>query len=129
MPVRELAGRCLDDPKVYLSGLSVLLGGRSIWSAAPDTGPFGDRLRQNVPAHPIGVPVLIGQGAADTTVPVAVQDAYVRQECATGTRVDYRTFLGRDHVGIFTGDSPLLPQLMRWSRDRLAGAPVHTTCG
>ena len=128
-PVRELAGRCLDDPKVYLSGLSWLLGGRAIWSAAPGTGAFGDRLRQNVPAHPIGVPVLIGQGAADTTVPATVQDAYVRQECATGTRVDYRTYPGRDHVGIFTGDSPLLPELMQWSRDRLAGAPAHTTCG
>ncbi len=128
-PVRELAGRCLDDPKVYLSGLSVLLGGRSIWSAGPDTGAFGDRLRQNVPAHPIGVPVLIGQGAADTTVPATVQDAYVRQLCATGTRVDYRTYPGRDHVGIFAGDSPLLPDLMRWSRDRLAGTPARTGCG
>lgn len=129
VPVRELAGRCLDDPKVYRSGLSWLLRGRSIWSAPPDTGAFGDRLRQNVPAHPIGVPVLIGQGAADTTVPATVQDAYVRQECATGTRVDYRTYPGRDHVGIFTGDSPLLPELMRWSRDRLAGVPAPTTCG
>ena len=129
LPARELAGRCLDDPKVYLSGLSWLLGGRSIWSAGPDAGAFGDRLRQNVPAHPIGVPVLIGQGAADTTVPATVQDAYVRQECATGTRVDYRTYPDRDHVGIFTGDSPLLPDLMQWSRDRLAGAPARTTCG
>jgi len=129
VPVRELAGRCLDAPKPYLSGLSLLLGGRSIWSAAPDTGAFGDRLRQNVPAHPIGVPVLIGQGAADTTVPATVQDAYVRQECATGTRVDYRTYPGRDHVGIFDGESPLLPDLMQWSRDRLAGAAAHTTYG
>jgi dienelactone hydrolase len=125
VPVRELAGRCLDD----LSGLSRLLGGRSIWSAPPGTGPFGDRLRQNVPDRPIGVPVLIGQGAADTTVPATVQDAYVRMECATGTRVDYRTYPGRDHVGIFTGDSPLLPELMQWSRDRFTGKQAHTTCG
>jgi len=58
-----------------------------------------------------------------------VQDAYVRQECATGTRVAYHTYPGRDHVGIFDGQSPLLPDLMQWSRDRLAGIPAPTTCG
>jgi len=128
VPARELAGRCLDGPRVYLSGLSTLLGGRSIWSVRPDSGAFGDRLRQNVPAHPIGVPVLVGQGAADTTVPRTVQDGYVRQECATGTVVDYRVYPGRDHVGIFDGQSPLLPDLLQWSRDRLAGVAARSTC-
>lgn len=128
VPVRELADRCLSDPKVYVSGLSSLLRGRSIWSAGPDTGPFGQRLRQNVPDQPIAVPVLIGQGGSDTTVPVTVQNDYVRRECATGSRIDYRTYPGREHVGILAGDSPLLPELMQWSRDRLAGAPAGSTC-
>jgi alpha-beta hydrolase superfamily lysophospholipase len=124
--VHELAGRCPSDRLV--SALSSLLVGRSIWSAAPGTGAFGDRLRQNIPDQPIGVPVLIAQGDNDTTVPVAVQNDYVRQECTTGTRLDYRTYPGRDHVGIFTGDSPLLPDLMQWSRDRLTAAPARSTC-
>jgi acetyl esterase/lipase len=128
VPVRELADRCLADPKLYLSGLTSLLHGRSIWSAGPDTGALGRRLRQNVPAGPISVPVLIGQGGRDSTVPVTVQNAYVEQECATGTRVDYRTYPGLEHVGILVGNSPLLPDLMQWSRDRLAGAPARSTC-
>jgi alpha-beta hydrolase superfamily lysophospholipase len=128
VPVREQAGRCLADRKIYLSGLSTLLRGRSIWSAGPDTGALGDRLRQNVPAQPIAVPVLLAQGDRDRTVPVTIQNAYVRQECATGTRVDYRVYPGRDHVGIFDGSSPLVPELMQWSQDRLNGVPARSTC-
>ena len=120
---REQAARCLDDFKVDLAALSILRG--QIWKQGPDAGALGRRLRENVPAQPIRVPVLIGQGAADTTVPVQIQDAYVRQECATGTTVDYRTFAGAGHSGVLTGDSP---DLARWSRDRLEGKPAVSGC-
>jgi alpha-beta hydrolase superfamily lysophospholipase len=120
----EQAGRCLDDPKVDLYALRILRG-HSIWKAAPDTGALGARLRENVPNQPIPVPVLVAQGKDDTTVPAKSQDDYVRQECATGTKVDYRTFPGLDHVGVLSGDSP---DLMRWSRDRLDGKPATSTC-
>ncbi|MEV6849035.1 alpha/beta fold hydrolase [Actinoplanes sp. NPDC051411] len=122
--VREQAGRCLDDPKIYLSTLSVLRGG-DIWKTPPNSGALGARLRDNVPDQPIAVPVLIGQGKADTTVPATIQDDYVRRECATGTTVDYRTFPGLDHVGVLSGDSP---DLVGWSRDRLDGKPPASTC-
>jgi len=120
---REQAARCLDDSKVDLFGLSVLRG--RLWQADPGTGALGSRLRENVPAQPITAPVLIGQGEADTTVPVEIQNAYVEQECATGTTVDYRTFPGVEHGGVLTGDSP---DLARWSRDRLDGKPATSTC-
>lgn len=124
LAAREQAGRCLDDPRIYLSALSALRGGRNLWAEAPGTGPFGDRLRQNVPDQPITVPVLIAQGAADTTVPGRIQDDYVRRECATGTRLEYRTLPGVDHVGIVTGTGGLV----QWSRDRLDGKPATSTC-
>jgi alpha-beta hydrolase superfamily lysophospholipase len=120
---REQAARCLDDPKIYLSGLSALQLGRDIWKTSPGTGPLGDRLRQNIPDQPIGVPVLIAQGDDDTTVPPRIQDEYVRRECATGTTVDYRVLPGKDHIGVLTED------LMPWSSDRLAGKPAPSTCG
>jgi pimeloyl-ACP methyl ester carboxylesterase len=122
IPAKEQAGRCLDDPKIFLSGLSALRGGSPIWAEPPDTGPFGDRLRENVPDRPISVPVLVDQGEDDTTVPARLQDAYVRQECATGTRLEYRRIPGRDHVGVLGED------LMQWSRDRLDGKPAASTC-
>lgn len=119
--VREQAERCLDDSKVDLAVLSALRGHQ----ASLNRGALGVRLRENVPDQPIGVPVLVAQGEADTTVPARIQDAYARRECATGTRVDYRTYPGLDHVGILSGDSPDLAQ---WSRDRLDGKPAPTTC-
>jgi pimeloyl-ACP methyl ester carboxylesterase len=122
--VREQAGRCLDAPKADLALLSVLRG-PNFWNAAPSTGALGARLRENVPDQPIGVPVLIAQGEADTTVPAKTQEEYVRQECATGTKVDYRAYPGLGHVGVLTGDSP---DLVQWSRDRLDGKPATTTC-
>ncbi|MFI6079063.1 lipase family protein [Actinoplanes sp. NPDC051343] len=122
--VHEQAARCLADPKIDLAVLS-LLRGPDIWAADPDSGAFGRRLRENVPDRAISVPVLIGQGQADTTVPVTTQNDYVRQECATGTKVDYRTFPALDHVGVLSGDSP---DLIGWSRDRLDGKPPVSTC-
>jgi pimeloyl-ACP methyl ester carboxylesterase len=124
LTAHEQAGRCLDDPKVDLFALKVLRG-HDIWEIAPDTGPLGQRLRENVPAQPISVPVLVAQGEADSTVPAKSQDDYVRQECATGTQVEYRTYPGLEHVGVLSGDSP---DLMQWSRDRLDGKPATSTC-
>ncbi|HKT01212.1 MAG TPA: lipase family protein, partial [Rugosimonospora sp.] len=128
IPVHELAGRCLADPKFVMSGLTALLFGRSIWATDPGTGPAGARLRENTPTGPIGVPVLVAQGLADTTVPAAVQAGYVRDRCGAGARVDYRTYSGRDHVGLIAPGSPLIPDLLQWSQDRLDGAPDRSTC-
>lgn len=127
IPTRELAGRCLTAPPLYLSGLSALLAGRSIWAADTATGAFGNRLGQNTPSGPIQAPVLIAQGETDTTVPADVQAGFVRQRCATGP-VDYRTYPGRDHLGLIAADSPLIPDLLAWTQDRLAGRPPHSSC-
>jgi hypothetical protein len=60
------------------------------------TGPFGARLKENLPTSPIPAPLLIGQGETDTLVLPAAQAAYVQQRCAQGGKVDYRTYPGRD---------------------------------
>jgi uncharacterized membrane protein HdeD (DUF308 family) len=126
--IHELADRCLSASKIYLSGLSSLLLGRSIWATDPAAGAAGVRLRDNTPTGPIPMPLLIAQGEADTTVGPAIQADYIRRRCAGGGQVDYRTYPGRDHVGLIAADSPMIPDLLRWSRDRLDGAPARTTC-
>jgi pimeloyl-ACP methyl ester carboxylesterase len=128
IPVHELAHRCLSESKVYLSGMSALLLGRSIWATDPATGAAGARLRENTPDGPLSMPLLIAQGDNDTTVTPGIQARYVRERCAAGGRVDYRTYPGRDHVGLIAADSPLIPDLIRWSRDRLDGSPARSTC-
>jgi alpha-beta hydrolase superfamily lysophospholipase len=128
LPVGELADRCLSDSKIYLSGLPLLLFGRSIWATDPDTGAFGARLRENMPTGPIAAPVFIAQGDADTVVTAASQATYVHDRCTSGDPVDYRTYPGRGHGDLIASDSPMLPYLLQWTRDRLDGAAAASTC-
>ncbi len=125
---RELASQCLSASPLYLSGISSLLFGQSIWATDPATGAFGQRLRENIPTGPIPVPVLIGQGSSDTVVTPASQTDFVHVRCASGNRVDYRVYPDRTHVGLIAPDSPLIPDLVRWTQDRLDGKPAGSAC-
>ena len=95
---------------------------KPIWSGDPSSGPFLERLVQNVPSGPIAAPLLVGQGADDGLVVPAAQDAYVDARCAAGYAVDYRTYAGRGHVPLVEADSPLVPDLLAWTTDRFAAA-------
>jgi hypothetical protein len=52
----------------------------------------------------------------------------VAQRCAAGQRLDYLTYQGRGHVGLVAADSPLIPALIAWIKDRLAGNPAPDNC-
>jgi acetyl esterase/lipase len=73
-------------------------------------------------------PTLLAQGLADALVLPTVQRRYVARLCAAGQPVDFRTFAGRDHVGLVEDDSPLIGQLLRWTQDRFRGAPAPARC-
>ena len=94
----------------------------------PTTGPLGRRLAENVPTGTMAVPVLLAQGATDSLVTAAVQDGYVRDRCAENWALDYRTYPGRDHLGLVAEDSPLVPDLLTWTEQRLAGTAAPGTC-
>lgn len=125
---REMASRCLAEPAVFASVLESLLIDTSIWARDPASGPFGERLRENVPSGPIPAPLLIGQGLGDELVLPAAQAAYVAARCAAGAQVDYRTYAGFDHVGVVGPESPLVPELLAWTQERFDGAPAASTC-
>lgn len=126
--VPELAQRCLAERSTIVSGLQTFLFDRSIWTGDPNRGAFATRLEQNVPSGPIEVPLLIGQGADDTLIQPAAQEAYVEARCAADQSVDYRTYAGRGHVPLIEPDSPLIPELIAWTVDRFADAPAGDTC-
>lgn len=126
--VREMASRCLAEPEVFVSIVSTLTFDRPIWSTDPGTGPFAARLAENIPSGPIPAPLLIAQGESDGLVLPSAQAEFVKQRCAAGQALEYRTYPGRDHVPLIEADSPLIPDLIRWTRDRLAGNPATPTC-
>ncbi|HEX6149718.1 alpha/beta fold hydrolase [Nocardioides sp.] len=124
IPVEEMAERCLAERSVLVSVVQNLLFEQSIFSGDPATGATGDRLSQNVPSGPIDVPVLVAQGQSDELITPTVQAAYVDDRCRTGGEVDYRTYPGMGHLELVAADSPLVPELLEWTRARFAGQPV-----
>jgi len=128
IPVREIAARCLAEPEVFVSIIATLLFDRPITSRDPTTGALGERLAENVPMDPIRAPLFIGQGEGDALVLPSAQQAYVDQRCALGGALEYRTYPGSDHVGVVGDDSPLIPDLLEWTEDRLDGKPATSTC-
>ena len=62
-----------------------------------------------------------------TLVLPSAQKTYVDGMCKAGQSLEYRTYKGYDHVGVVLNPkSPLIPDLIRWTKDRLAAkAPPH----
>ncbi|WP_454728228.1 lipase family protein [Cellulosimicrobium protaetiae] len=126
--VREMASRCLSEPGALVSVAEALSMDQPLWTTDPTTGPLGERLAENVPTGPVAAPLLVAQGASDTLILPTAQEAYVGARCAAGQPVDYRTYQERDHVGLVQADSPLAPDLVRWTEARLAGEAPTPTC-
>ncbi|WP_418057286.1 alpha/beta fold hydrolase [Pimelobacter simplex] len=126
--VREIAARCLSEPSTLISVATVLSLDKPVWSGDPNRGALAARLRENVPAGPITAPVLLAQGADDTLVTPAAQDAYVAERCADGQALDHRSYPGRDHLSLVAADSPAMADLLAWTEERFAGQPGRDTC-
>lgn len=125
--VDEAGDRCLDT-SALVSVLSSLVVGMDVFVDEPTAGAVGARMAENVPRGPFGAPLLIAQGAADSLVTASMQRDYVAGLCAAGRAVDYREYEGRDHVPLVEADSPLVPDLIEWTRDRFAGATATDGC-
>ena len=125
----DMAGRCLGEWRTAFSVLeSALLPAHGIFAHNPGDGPLGSRLEQNTPTGPIPAPVIIAQGDQDDFIPPDIQRRFVAARCAAGQRIDFRPYAGLDHVSITSSDSPLVPDLIDWTRDRLAGRPASANC-
>ena len=118
----------LDAPNLELiqTGVSLtqpiksLLFEESIFSGDPATGATGSRLAENVPSGRIDVPLLVAQGESDELITPTVQSAYVVARCRNGGAVDYRLYPGLGHRDLVADDSPLVPELLEWTRARFA---------
>lgn len=128
--VRAMAQRCLSDPGTTVSVLTALglAADPEIFATDPTSGVLGARLEANVAPATITAPLLLGQGAADSLISVAGQDAFVTRLCDAGQQADYRRYTGRDHLSLVAADSPAIPDLLAWTTARFAGEPVEPGC-
>lgn len=129
--LRELAGRCLADPRIYVSIVEALavFDDRDVFSRPLTTGPMLQRLRENTPTLPIRAPLLIAQGLTDPLVIPRVQRDYVQARCDAGQALEYLTVPEKDHVALVEAASPLIPRLFRWTEDRFADRAAPNDCG
>lgn len=126
--MEEMAGRCLSDPSVIVSVATAILGRDPVWHGDPARGPVLALAESNVPTLPIEAPLLLAQGEADTLVRPDAQRDYVAQRCEAGQELEYRTYPGLDHMGLVSGDSQLLADLVEWTGARFAGGDWSPTC-
>lgn len=128
--VQAMSERCLSEPGTFVSVLQVLGMSRDpdITARDPLTGALGARLDENTPPPTVAAPLLLAQGGADSLVVRPAQDAFVAAACAAGQQLDYRVYAGRDHVPLVEADSPLIPDLVAWTKQRLAGEAVEPGC-
>ena len=100
-----------------------------MFARSPTAGALGRRLLANTPNARIEAPLLIAQGLADTLVLPSAQETYVRRLCGQGRQVDYRTYRGYDHLSVVSASaSPLIPDLLAFTQDRIAGKPETPGC-
>jgi len=91
-------------------------------------GALTTRLVENGPPHTIDAPVLLGQGGSDSLITPEMQAGYVSGLCEAGVSVEYRMYEGLGHVPLVEAESPLIPDLLEWTRDRHAGVDPVVTC-
>lgn len=125
---RDIAGRCLSGKKTILSVLEAETLGKNVFFDNPLQGSLGKRIKENVPTELISSPLLIAQGESDELVFAKVQDNYVKNRCLDGQKLEYKTYAGLDHLGLISKDSPLLSDLVEWTKNRQAGLPPKDSC-
>jgi pimeloyl-ACP methyl ester carboxylesterase len=125
---QDMSGRCLAGRAALFSVAEALATGGSIFRVPVTTGPLGARLAQNTPARPLRQPLLVAQGRADDLVLPEIQARFVQGLCRAGQTLQYQTYADRDHLSVLAPDSPFVPELVRWTEDRLAGRPAPSGC-
>ncbi len=71
-------------------------------------------------------PLLVVHGEADESLPPVLTDELVRELCATGIAVEYRTYPGASHDGVLATSAD---DTARWLAGRVAGDDPPSTCG
>lgn len=121
---KVLAGLCLLSGHTELHAIAGRLLGDYVVHDPGTTEPWATMLRENTPgATSIPAPLFVAQGLSDTLVHPTATAAFVRTECAIGTRVDSRTYPGTGH-GLIALKA--VPEVLDFFHSALAGTATST---
>jgi len=128
LPIERIASRCLRSKASPISLTQARVMADRFVAGSLYEGALARRLSENDATGAIAAPLLIAQGERDRVVTLRLQDDYVRDRCAAGQSLDYRTFAGRGHGDLLTATSPFVDELLEWTAGRFASKPTTTTC-
>ncbi len=74
---------------------------------------------------PVGGPLFVIAGEADTTVPIDGVRTLVHSACSAGNSVTFRSYPGLDHDPTMVTS---VPDQLAWIKDRFAGKPAGRSC-
>ena len=123
------ASRCASSTTL----LATVLSGMALQADAPlfdidlGSGPVRERLIENAADAVVPAPLFLGQGDADTVVPIQVQRDLAAQLCASGRAVSVHEYPGADHMGIFAKSTGLQRDLFDWV-DQINAGNEPSTC-
>lgn len=101
-------------------GSSLLRGG---WKRNPSVQRFS---KENALGEkPVGGPLLVIAGEADTTVPIGDVRVIVAAACHSGAAVSFRSYPGLDHDPTMEQS---VPDQLAWIKERFAGKPAGRSC-
>lgn len=121
-----MADLCLLGQNLQLHDLARPLVGGYVRSDPATTPPWSGFLEENTPgAKPLGVPLFVAQGSADTLVVPSATQAYVSAACGRGERVRLRIYPGATHGSIA---NTAVPDMLAFFASTLAGSPPAPTC-
>ena len=128
--IREAAARCTGQGGTLVTILAGLSIGRDtpLITAGALSGPFGQRLDENLPSGTWDAPLFIGQGESDEVINFSINQKYVATLCAEGTDVEFHGYPGGTHMSVIATGSTLSRDLVKWTQDRLAGRPSTPNC-
>ena len=90
-----MAGLCLFGQMMQLHGIARPLVGHFLRSDPATTQPWATLLAENTPgSRPLGIPLLVAQGAKDTLVVPSATEEFVDRLCGAGERVTLRLYDG-----------------------------------
>lgn len=90
--------------------------------------PLGQHLAGNTPTGPFTQPLFIAWGVDDEVISNELQLKYTEQLCSAGVPLAAKSYEDRSHMSVLEPSSPLMQDLMNWSKDRFAHAEQNSTC-
>jgi pimeloyl-ACP methyl ester carboxylesterase len=122
----KMTDLCLLGQNKELHAIAGPLVGGYLSADPAKVAPWSTLLEQNTPgAVPIGAPMFVAQGLADTLVKPATTEQYAAHLCTTGEQVHFRTYEHTSH-GLIANLA--MPQVMETFAKALDGSTPTVTC-